>query len=83
MSPKQKVDRGTGTIDGPVQVFPLTGAFDVGLVHSPAQARRALWRTKHRGQDWQELDRPAMNRGVIDDHAALAIISSMGRGLSG
>ena len=24
VSPKQKVDRGTGTIDGPVQVFPLT-----------------------------------------------------------
>ena len=30
-------------------------------------------RTKHRGQDWQDLDRPAMNRGVIDDHSTLGL----------
>ena len=45
VSPKHKVDRGTGTIDGPVQVFPLAGDFDMGLVHAPAQAHRALLRT--------------------------------------
>ena len=47
MSPKQKVDRGTGTIDGPVQVFPLAGDFDVGLVHPQARAHRALVPAKH------------------------------------
>ena len=30
VSPKQKVDRGTGTVDGSVQVLPLAADFDLG-----------------------------------------------------
>ena len=71
VTPKQKVDRGTGTVDGSLQVLPLAGDFDVRPVHPPVHAHRALSRTKHRGQDWPDLDRPAMNRGVIDEYAAL------------
>ena len=42
VSPKQKVDRGTGTVDGSVQVLPLAADFDVGFVYSPAHAYRTL-----------------------------------------
>src|SRR5258706_11764998 len=33
----------------------------------PAQSHRALVPAKHRGQDRQDLDRPTMNRGVMDE----------------
>ena len=33
VSTKQKVDRGTGTVDASVQVLPLAADFDVGFVH--------------------------------------------------
>ena len=47
VSPKHKVDRGTGTIDGSVQVLALAADFDVGLVHPPGHAHRALAPAKH------------------------------------
>ena len=68
---KQKVDRGTGTVDGSVQILPLAADVDVRLVHPPAHAHRALAPAKHRGQHRQDLDRPTMDGGVIDEHAAL------------
>ena len=71
LSTKQKVDRGTGRVDGSVQVLPLAADFDVGFVHPPVRAHRTFASAKHRGQERQDIDRPPMNRGVIDEQAAL------------
>jgi len=73
VSPKQKVDRGTGTVDGSVQVLALAGDFDAGLVHPPAHVHRALAPAKHCRPHRQDLDRPPMDGGVIDGHAALVL----------
>ena len=56
----------------PVQVFLLAADFDVGLVHSPARADWLLALAKHRCERRHHLDRPSVNRGVVDRHPALA-----------
>ena len=68
---KQEVDGVASAVDRPVQIPPLTGDFDVGFIHAPAQADRALALSKRRSQDRQDLDRPAVDGGVIDEDAAL------------
>ena len=71
MRPKQEVDGVASAVDRPVQILPLTGDFDVGFIHAPAQADRALALSKRRSQDRQDLDRPAVDGGLIDEDAAL------------
>ena len=58
-------------IDRPVQVLSLAADLRVGLVHSPASTDQVLAPTKHSRQHRQHLDRPAVQRGVIDKDAAL------------
>ena len=67
----QEVDRVAGAAHRALQVLPLAAGRDVSFVHPPARADRALAPAKHRGQDRQHLDRPPMNRGVIDHHTSL------------
>jgi hypothetical protein len=65
-------DACTRIIDGSVRILPPAGDPAVCLVHPPTCAHRKLASSKRRGEHWQDLDRPPMNRRVIDEHAALA-----------
>jgi hypothetical protein len=53
-----------------VQVFPLTGDFDVGLVHSPTGSHGTLAAAKDKGQDRQDLQCPAVYRSLINKNAS-------------
>ena len=63
------------TVDRPVQVLPLAADLHVGLVHPPTQANWALAPTDRGRQQRQHLDRPAMQRAVIDEDPALGLTS--------
>ncbi len=64
---QQEVNGVAVVVDRPVQVLPLAADLDIGFVHSPALTDRALAPTDHDRQHRQHLDRPAMQRGVIDE----------------
>ena len=69
---QKEVDGVAVAVDRPVLVLPLAVDLHVGLVHPPASTDRALAPTKHRRQHRRHLDRPAMQRGVIDEDPALS-----------
>ena len=68
---EQEVHRVAVPINGAVQILPLAADLDVGLGHPPAPADWALAPPKHHRHHGQDLERLAVHRGVIDDHAAL------------
>src|ERR1019366_8798141 len=70
VSGEQEVNRLTELVDGTIQVLPLAADEDIGLVDPPGCSDGALALTKHRGKHRQHLQRPAMNSGVVDQHAA-------------
>src|SRR5659263_674976 len=61
---EKKVNRIASAINGPVEVLPLTGHFDVGFVHPPAQTNCSFAPPKNGGQHWQHFDSPAMHGRV-------------------
>jgi len=73
---QQEVDRLAGLVDRAVKILPLASNLDVGRVHAPAQPDGALAPTKHQRQRQhrhrQHLDRPPVNRRVVDGDAALS-----------
>ena len=72
MRAQQEVDRLAGLVDRAVKILPLASNLDVGRVHAPAQPDGALAPTKHQRQHRQHLDRPPVNRRVVDGDAALS-----------
>ena len=68
--PEQEVHSVAVPINGAVQILPLAADLDAGLVHAPAPADRAVTPPKHRYRHRQDLERPAVHRGAIDEHAA-------------
>jgi hypothetical protein len=62
--PQQEVHRLAESVDGAVQILPLAAHLDVGLVHAPRRADRTFATAKHRRQDQQHLQRPAVHRGM-------------------
>jgi len=68
---QQEVDGVDFAVRRTVQVLPLAAGLHVGLAHSPASTHRALAPKKLCHQYRQHLDRPAMQRGVIDEDTAL------------
>lgn len=68
---KQKVDRIAVAIDRSVQILPLASEPDVRFVHPPARADGAFAPSERGYQHRRDLDRPAMDGGVINDNAAL------------
>jgi hypothetical protein len=85
---QQEVDGVALFIHGaiPVTIFPAD--LDIGFVQAPTVADRteaafALPFTKGFLQHRDELDDPAVNRGMIDEQAALCMISSRLRRLNG
>ena len=76
----REVDRPAFLVHRAVEIFPGALDQDAGLVHAPAAAHRALVLAEHFLQQGQKPDRPAVDRGMVDKHAALlAIISSRWR----
>jgi hypothetical protein len=61
-----KVDCVTGLVHRTVQVFPLTSDFDKGFIQTPAGAHWTLSSAQDESQDRQDLQCPAVCRGVID-----------------
>ncbi len=70
MGGEQDVDGVAVAVDCSLQVFPLAGHFDVGFVHPASWRLPAFAPAKHFGKHRQDFERPAMHRGVIDEHAA-------------
>ena len=68
---KQEIDPLAELVDAAIQVLPLATDQDVRLVHAPRQSDRQLTLSKHRREHRQYLQRPAMNRGVINADATL------------
>jgi hypothetical protein len=68
MRREEDVHRATQPVGRPVQILPLAADLDVGVVDPPRRAHRALAAAKGLGQHWHDLQRPAMHRGVIDQH---------------
>lgn len=58
-------------VDCAVKIFPVTGDFAVGLIHSPVRPNRTLALAKTNGQHWQYLQCPPVHVGVIDKDAEL------------
>src|SRR5674476_1277603 len=58
-------------VDRAVEVPPLTGHFDIGLVHPPTQTNGSFAPPENSGQHRQHFDCPSMHRGVVDKYAAL------------
>lgn len=71
LGPQKEVDGVAALVDRAVQVLPLAADLDVGLVHPPALFDGALALAEHSCQDWQHLDGPVKQRGVIDENCAL------------
>jgi hypothetical protein len=68
---QQKVNGLTILIHGAVQIAPLAFDPDVRLVHAPAAPHQPLAVVKCRFQRRALLQHPAVNRGMVDRHAAL------------
>jgi hypothetical protein len=68
---KQKINGVYRLVDSPVEIPPLTPDPNVGLVHPPALADRPFAPSKRLLQDRQQLERPTMNRRMIDRNPAL------------
>ena len=68
------IDRIACLVNRAVQVFPLSCYFDIGLVHTLADAHRPLASAKDKGQDRQDLQCPAVYGCVIHKDAALLAI---------
>ena len=66
MCPQQEINGVTCLINSTVQLLPLAPNLDVCLVHPPAPPDPALGASERLLQDWQQLDRPAVHRRVID-----------------
>jgi hypothetical protein len=62
---QQKIYRGAGLINGPMQILPCTFDPHIGLVHSPAGTYRALVGSKLLIQRRNILEHPAIERGVV------------------
>jgi hypothetical protein len=58
-------------VDGAVEVFSDAFDFDVGFIHAPATADRALVFSGHLLDERQKTNRPPIDRGMVDRHAAL------------
>ena len=67
---QQEVDRLSLLVHRAVQVFLDTLDLDVSLVHAPAAAHRELVLAEHLLKQGQKPDRPAIDRGMVDEHAA-------------
>jgi hypothetical protein len=68
---QKEVDGVAVAINCPVQALPRTADLHVGFAHPPTQADWARAPTERGRQHRQHLDRPAGQRGVIDEDAAL------------
>jgi hypothetical protein len=64
-------DRRASLVDGPIQIFPATFDFDIGLIQSPAGADRALPSVELLIQQGSIFDDPTIERGMVDLDAAL------------
>lgn len=69
---EQEVDGLTSAVDRSIRVRPVSANEDAGFVHAPTRACQAYTLSEHSCQYYQDLDRPAMNRGVINTHANLS-----------
>jgi hypothetical protein len=68
---QQHVDDLPVLVDGPVQVSPPAGDFDVGLIDEPAVASGMSKRAGGVGKQWGESLHPPVHRDVVDLDAAL------------
>lgn len=57
------------SVDGPVQIFPVTFNFDM-VVHSPSATRCAPMPVKGPIQQWYQAGNPMMQRGMVNDNTA-------------
>ena len=57
-------------VDHTVEILGLAADFDVCLVHAPTRADRSFPLTEGCFQDWHQLKDPAVDRGMVDLHAA-------------
>jgi hypothetical protein len=65
------VRRVAALVDGAIKVFLLASNFDVRFVHPPAVSRWVLTAAKDEHHDWQNFQRPAVYRGVVNKDATL------------
>jgi len=71
MGTQQEIDRVALLVDGRVHVFPVAFDLDIGLVHAPAPAGRALDSPKCLFEQGYELDDPPVYARVIDLNSPL------------
>ena len=67
---QQEIDRFAFLVYCAVEVFPRAFDLDVCLIHAPAGAHRALVLAKDFLQHGQKPDPQAVDRGMVDTHAA-------------
>nr|ULG12712.1 hypothetical protein 348p1_00075 [Serratia grimesii] len=68
---QQEIDGLTCSINGTVQVFPVTFDFYVGFVHAPPTSHGVFMPAKGFIQQRHQADNPAVKRGMSNDNAAL------------
>ncbi|WP_297723226.1 hypothetical protein, partial [Limnohabitans sp. Rim8] len=54
-----------------LETLPVAFDLDVRYIHAPDDAHRAFMLAKDFLQQEQKPDRPALDRGMVDQHAAL------------
>lgn len=63
---KQETDGFALLVDGAVQILPDALDLDIGLIHAPTAAGRALVFAGHFLDHRQEADRPSADRRMVD-----------------
>jgi hypothetical protein len=67
---QQEIDRLALLVDGSIQILPGAVDLDVCLIHPPAGTNSALVLSEGISQHWQKPDRPTVDRGMVNHHAA-------------
>ena len=68
---KKEVDRRTGGVDSPVQIYPLALNPDVGLIHLPAVVGQSEPRSQSALNFWGVTLDPPPDDDVVDQKSAL------------
>ena len=68
---EQKGDSISLPVDGAIEIFSDALDLDVGLIHAPASADRALVFAGHFFNERQETNRPPVDRRMLDRHTTL------------
>ena len=67
---QQKIDRLTFLVHGPIEILPNAFDLDINFIHAPTHTNRTFVFAKYFFQQRQESGSPAVDRRVVDKHAA-------------